>query len=116
MNKILLTIIIFLSSIQLVSAQVEHLENEKKGITIRLYCGTKISSPPPLYVLHDKQKEYIIDSTEVKHLNPNDIIDIKVLKGVAAVEKYGDNGNNGVIIIEVSKATLKSFLRKEELE
>ncbi|AHM59093.1 TonB family protein [Flammeovirgaceae bacterium 311] len=115
MNKILLTIIILLSCIQLVSAQVEHLENEKKGVTIRLNCGPKVSSLPPLYVLKYKQQEYIIDSTEIKRLNPNDIIDLDVLTGDAAVEKYGDNGNNGVILIQVSKATIKSFLRKEEL-
>ncbi|AHM59320.1 TonB-dependent receptor plug [Flammeovirgaceae bacterium 311] len=118
MNKILLTIIILLSSIQLVSAQIDHLDDKKKGTTIRLYCGNKISSslPSPLFVLHYKQQEYIIDTAELKSVNPDDMINLEVLKGVASVERYGDKGKYGVILIEVRKSAIERFLHKEELD
>lgn len=116
MYKILLTSLLFFSCVQLLSAQVEQLAHEKKRTTIRLYCGHKISSSsPPLYILQHKQQEYLIDSAELQSLVPADLLDVGVLKNAAAVEKYGDRGKNGVIILKVKKAVFKRFLPKEGL-
>lgn len=116
MNKILLTIIFFLATFQLVSAQVDHLTNEKEKTRIRIVCGEKISSSPPLYVLQYKQQEHIIDTADLKTLNRADIKRIIPLKDVADLERYGDKGKNGVILITLRKAAMESFLRKEELD
>ncbi|ULC58775.1 hypothetical protein MBM09_12735 [Flaviramulus sp. BrNp1-15] len=55
-----------------------------------------------------KDPLYIIDGKEVKKdvfsdLNENDIKTMKVLKGDAAIEKYGKKGENGVIEITTKK-------------
>ena len=38
-----------------------------------------------------------------KDLNPNEIESINVLKGEAAIKKYGDKGKDGVIEITTKK-------------
>jgi len=46
---------------------------------------------------------FIVDGKEVKSLEdiePADIESIEVLKDAAAIEKYGEKGRNGVIIVK----------------
>lgn len=63
--------------------------------------GTVICAPSrsvinePLYILN----EVVINSKQFSIVNPNDIQDIKVLKGVEATSLYGNKARNGVIII-----------------
>ena len=39
----------------------------------------------------------------MKKLDPNKIESVTVLKGDSAIEKYGDKGKNGVVIIKTKK-------------
>ncbi|MEC3907524.1 M56 family metallopeptidase [Tamlana sp. 2201CG12-4] len=55
----------------------------------------------------DEEPLYIIDGEEakqgIKELSPEAIESINVLKGDAAIKKYGDKGKNGVIDIKTKK-------------
>ncbi|MUP44250.1 M56 family peptidase [Gramella sp. BOM4] len=54
----------------------------------------------PLYIIND---ETMPKGFKVKSIDPNNIGSIKVLKGKKAVEGYGREGENGVIIIEMKE-------------
>ena len=53
----------------------------------------------PLIILDDNK----ISNNELNSINPEDIYSITVLKDVEAINKYGDEANNGVIIITTKK-------------
>ncbi|KJD34615.1 hypothetical protein PK35_02210 [Tamlana nanhaiensis] len=53
----------------------------------------------PIYVVDGE----IISKTDMSQLLPENIQEIKVLKGDKAIETYGAKGKNGVIIIETKK-------------
>ncbi|MFD1602779.1 carboxypeptidase-like regulatory domain-containing protein [Flavobacterium artemisiae] len=59
----------------------------------------KSSAKEPLYILDNK----ILDSKQFSKINPNDIEEIKVLKGNEAKLIYGDKGSNGAVIITLKK-------------
>lgn len=49
---------------------------------------------------------YVVDGTEVEsihNIEPNDIKSVSVFKDALAIEKYGEKGKNGVVIIELKK-------------
>ncbi|WP_321316884.1 TonB-dependent receptor plug domain-containing protein [Labilibaculum sp.] len=50
---------------------------------------------PPIYVVDGK----ITSAEKVEEINPNDIESIDVLKGVHAIEKYGEEAKNGAVLI-----------------
>ncbi|WP_242132110.1 M56 family metallopeptidase [Aestuariivivens marinum] len=52
-----------------------------------------------LFIIDGKEETY----TGLENLDPNTIESITVLKNKAAIEKYGDKGKNGVIIITTKK-------------
>src|SRR5690606_14998593 len=58
-------------------------------------------SNQPLYYLDVKGKMKQIES--LKNINPNDIESMEVLKDNTAVEKFGEKGENGVIIIKLKE-------------
>jgi len=99
MEKIFLAALMF--SPVLVIAQQR--ESEKAGLPSER-----------LYVLDGKivkTSELLRDSVQrvitVKSVDPTDIESIQVLKGVSAVEKYGEAGKNGAVVL-----TTKSYLQK----
>lgn len=47
------------------------------------------------------------DFAELKNLNPNEILSIDVLKGEEAIKRYGQDGKNGVVLIQLSKQANK---------
>ena len=53
----------------------------------------------PLYILNGKE----ISSEEMKKLKPETIEKIEILKGKAAIEKYGDKAKDGVIQLSTKK-------------
>jgi TonB family protein len=53
------------------------------------------SENPPMIMLDGR----VIDNSEMKKINPNDIDNISVFKDKSATEKYGEQGKNGVILI-----------------
>lgn len=59
-------------------------------------CATSISvAKEPIYILDGD----IINSKQFSRLNPNDIKEIKVLKGNDATSLYGNKAVNGVVVI-----------------
>ena len=63
----------------------------------------------PIYFIDGKQTNEAV----IKEINPNTIESINVIKGEKAIEKYGDQGKNGVIEIKMKKREV-SFLDKLE--
>lgn len=66
------------------------------------------SSNPPLIFLDNNE----ITSEEMNKIDPNDILNISVLKDKTAIKMYGEKGKNGVILI-TSKAKDKN--RKQDI-
>jgi len=52
------------------------------------------SKPEPLYVIDGVQTEYVFDQ-----LNSEDVESISIMSGENAIEVYGEEGKNGVVII-----------------
>jgi len=59
---------------------------------------------PPLLVVDGKIYK---DFAELRNLNPNEIVSIDVLKGQEAIKRYGQDGKNGVVLIQLSKQANK---------
>ena len=57
----------------------------------------------------NNQPLYVVDGSifydDISTLNPDDIIDITVLKGSSAAAVYGSDASNGVILITTKKGT-----------
>ncbi|MEZ4826887.1 MAG: hypothetical protein R3C61_11490 [Bacteroidia bacterium] len=58
----------------------------------------------PIFILNGKK---LPDDEAVKLLNPDEIESVSVMKGDKAIKKYGEEGKNGVIIIETHKKKKK---------
>ena len=61
----------------------------------KLFISAGDDKKQPLYVIDGKE----VKKNEMKDLDPNDIESINVLKGEAAIKKYGKKAKNGVIEI-----------------
>ncbi|PXY42493.1 hypothetical protein DMB65_00235 [Flavobacterium cheongpyeongense] len=62
----------------------------------RIVCAKTISyKAEPLYILDGIP----IQAKQLAKINPNDIEEIKVLKGIDATSLYGNQATNGVIVI-----------------
>ena len=57
------------------------------------------SDKKPLFIVDGKE----IDSDKIQDINPKNIESVTVLKDKSAMEKYGDKGKNGVVIIKTRK-------------
>ena len=53
----------------------------------------------PLFILNGKE----ISIEEFNRLNPNCVVDLKLIKGEEAVNKYGEKAANGVLVITAKK-------------
>ena len=76
----------------------------KNNSRVYVQSLTPADSNPTYYIKKDK---FYLKVPTVADINPNDIEAIEVWKGDKAIEKFGENGKNGAIII-----TLKE--KKEE--
>lgn len=74
--------------------EVEIIEQKDSKIVFRNSGNKK-----PLFVVDGK----IVDQKKMDKLNPDKIESVTVLKGDSAIEKYGDKGKNGVVIIKTKK-------------
>lgn len=70
--------------------------NEDPRVVVRVSGDKKTNEP--LYVIK-RGKNNIDFVSNVSNIDPNEIESIQVLKGESAVEKYGEKGRNGVVII-----------------
>jgi TonB-dependent SusC/RagA subfamily outer membrane receptor len=72
------------------------------------------NAEPEMVIVHRIEKVegdplYIVDGKRVKNLDdidPNTIEKIEVLKGESAIEKYGNKGKNGVIVVTLKYETV----------
>ncbi|MBT2558334.1 TonB-dependent receptor plug domain-containing protein [Hymenobacter sp. ISL-91] len=62
---------------------------------IRIYCGPVKLKSRPLYVING----LAADSLLISQLNPDQIDSVRVIKGTAAIQQYGDLAENGVVLI-----------------
>jgi len=70
------------------------LATDDKGI-----LNNKKNDPAPLVIIDgiEKSMEYLNDTTKIK---PKDIESYSVLKDKSAIDKYGEKGKNGVIVVK----------------
>lgn len=75
----------------------------KKMVTIEPATVTvkAMTKEQPIYIIDGVEK----DGKALQELNPDKIDSINVLKNQPAIEKYGEKGRNGVIIIHLKKNT-----------
>jgi TonB-dependent SusC/RagA subfamily outer membrane receptor len=76
------------------------LKQDTSAKLIRMYCGAKYSKVKPLFVIDGKISK---DTLSLAKIGVQNIKSISVLKDSVATEIYGDDGNNGVIIITTKK-------------
>ena len=92
-------------------------------------CGQDsktLAATPQLYVINADNKKFITDSngidikaTEsgaikngVVYINPNWIENISLIKGKDAIDKYGSQGKNGVVLFQLRNGALKEMAKK----
>lgn len=86
------------------------IETEEISPKIRIRSTTSLDKKNPLYILDGKKFE-----GDLKEINPNNIKSIEVIKDANAVNIYGKEGENGVIII-TSKKKVKDKIVEVEIE
>ncbi|EOZ93476.1 hypothetical protein A33Q_3735 [Indibacter alkaliphilus LW1] len=75
----------------------------KKGVVSVTTSGVA----QPIYIIKQDGKKKKVFS--VSDIDPNSIESMQVLKGTTAVDEYGDEGKNGVIIMTLKKGTDYNF-------
>ncbi len=84
---------------------------EKSHPAVKMNIGSGENSP--LFIVDGKKKS----AKKIKNIAPNDIESINVIKDASAIEKYGEEGTNGVIeITSKSKTEKKHSAVKMEIE
>ena len=68
----------------------------------RPIAPSQVSSAQPLFVVDGRVLE---NGSEVNEIDPNRIERVEVLKGAAAVERFGSRGANGVVLITMKVAS-----------
>src|ERR1700760_4190857 len=71
--------------------------------TTIIFANAQTPHPPPIFII-DSVK---VNQEALKSYNPNDIADVTVFKDTNATRLIGDEGKNGLVIIET-----KAFVRK----
>ncbi|WP_316769523.1 TonB-dependent receptor plug domain-containing protein [Pedobacter frigiditerrae] len=83
--------------------------NSKNGFKINFTHGS-LQNPDgkrPLIIVNDEAIEYSLMNT----VNPNNIQSISILKDAASTLKYGEEGKNGVIIIQTKDYIPKNTVK-----
>jgi TonB-dependent SusC/RagA subfamily outer membrane receptor len=75
---------------------------DNKVVSIRI-AGTADAKTPSYFILHQGDYHRIKD---INSIEPKDIESVSVLKDEAAVEKFGSQGRNGVIIITLKDVSV----------
>jgi len=68
------------------------------GMTVKIK-GDGSKKDSVLYIIKDRKNQ--VSLKEVSDLNPKDIKSISVFKGDSAIKLYGEEGKNGVVVIEL---------------
>jgi hypothetical protein len=91
------------------SAVAQKPDSSKIAFAIR--CAASKISPPPLFIIDDKKIADSLSNNVLQSINPNNILEISVLKDSAS-EAISDHFNAGVIII-TTKAYAKTTYQKK---
>lgn len=86
---------------------------ESSGVQVKeiaLVDTTKPIKPQPLIVINGK----VVDSLELRTLEPYDIERMSILMEDTAIAKYGNKAKNGVIEITTKKTTVKEVTSAEK--
>lgn len=82
-------------------------DSNEKGIGVFYFFKSeesfgvsRLNTRNPIYILDGKE----ISEEELNKINPQNIVSVTVFKDEKAIEKYGDKGKNGVVVM-VSKKT-----------
>jgi TonB-dependent SusC/RagA subfamily outer membrane receptor len=93
------------------------------GVLVSGGCAENLTAPPatgpdhvvmrsygPVHVESDRRPLFVLDGrvlkddAEVQRIDPAQIQNVEVVKGAAAVERFGARGANGVIVITLKAA------------
>ncbi|MBS7254338.1 TonB-dependent receptor plug domain-containing protein [Flavobacterium branchiicola] len=75
------------------------IQKQNSNTQIIVCAPSRSSVNEPLYIIDGR----VTDSKQLSKINPNDIEEMKVLKGNEAKLIYGEKGINGVIVITLKK-------------
>jgi hypothetical protein len=85
-------------------------EPDSPQAVIRLRCGT-VPQYPPLFIVDGSP----VDTSELRKINPNDIVEITVLKDAASVNTFTCRRDiGGIVLITTKKKQEVQFTIKEE--
>lgn len=86
-------------------------ENDMKGsgLTIPINISPQLiikgsgalSGDKPLFIIKDKKGERIVSDKVFKDLKTSNIESVHVIKGKQAIKLYGENGKNGVVVVQI---------------
>ena len=60
-----------------------------------------LSGDKPLFIIKDKKGERIVSDKVFKDLKTSNIESVHVIKGKQAIKLYGENGKNGVVVVQI---------------
>jgi hypothetical protein len=113
-------VILFLASHFITYGQhVDSLEKRNVNITLDV---PNLRFPEPLFILSTGELEVEVQREEIfghtLNINPRLINSVYVYKDTEATEKYGRRGENGVVVVAVSKekANLLPFRLRQKLK
>jgi len=110
-----LTFILFAFSNFINLFAVAQSDTTKAGtITVKVQDGGKANNA---LIIIDGKKQYTRGTEALKHLNPEDIASIDILKDTAATKQFGEEGKAGVILIKTrsGKLNTRDSLHKENV-
>lgn len=105
MNKLI--ILLMLMTLPFIGwSQQSELEDDVQNDAIHLNSKNRAASAiePIIFIGETK-----ISRSEMEDIDSNDIAEIHVYKGEKAIEKYGKEGENGVIAITLKKKKVKKY-------
>lgn len=110
--KTFITILLMICSL-VVSAQEKSTDSTqtKPNTTVVLRCQGSTLQPEPLFVIDGVPQ----NSDKFRKINPNDIVNISVLKDAPGTEFFCRN-NNGVIIVKTKNGLTRKEKRKMRRE
>lgn len=88
-----------------------YVEEKKEPVVIRIRCLSSVSNDKPLFVIDG----VIVEESELKSLDPNDIESIWILKNGEATALYGCRAAPGVVLITTKSANQRTIVVKDML-
>ena len=107
------TILFFFSLIVSTAVFAQHEKINEKPIN---FTPTLYDANGPLFVVDDlvySKKDSIENRKRIADLDPNTIESIMVHKGKSAIDLFGEDGKNGVVVITTKEFGKKSKVQQE---